>query len=226
MPMIETTTIRCTPACSPSRCRFPAEAVKNAVASCWSGDGLVAVSITVSTSVSASASPSPVTTSTPSEREIETTSRSRSSSTSTTWRPSLPVAPTTANFPVSLITVSFPFACPFCGDDERGAVESTSAAAELAEVELGKPFRVGEEVDLEDLAVLHGDGCDGERLPVKEGDHSGGAVDECTLHGQVDARPHQRLAGDGLRAADVLGQAAEAAAVGPKHDIGVECGDE
>jgi hypothetical protein len=33
MPMIETTTIRFAPAAAPARCRFRAEAVKNAVAS-------------------------------------------------------------------------------------------------------------------------------------------------------------------------------------------------
>jgi hypothetical protein len=36
--MIETTTSRCTPARSPAACRLRAEAVKNAVACCSSGD--------------------------------------------------------------------------------------------------------------------------------------------------------------------------------------------
>ena len=52
--MIETTTIRFAPAAAPARCRFRAEAVKNAVASSWSGEGPVAVSMIVSAPVSAS----------------------------------------------------------------------------------------------------------------------------------------------------------------------------
>ena len=42
MPMIETTTIRFAPAAAPARWTFRAEAVKNAVASSWSGEGPVA----------------------------------------------------------------------------------------------------------------------------------------------------------------------------------------
>ena len=45
MPMIETTTIRFAPAMAPARCRVRADAVKNAVASSWSGEGPVAVSM-------------------------------------------------------------------------------------------------------------------------------------------------------------------------------------
>jgi hypothetical protein len=51
---------------------------------------------------------------------------------------------------------------------------------------------------------LDREGADGERLPVADCDESGGAVDERAPHGQVDARPHQRLPGDGLRAPNVL----------------------
>ena len=55
--------------------------------------------------------------------------------------------------------------------------------AKLCEVELGDPFGVGEEVDLDDLAVADREGGDREGLPVEEGDDSGGAVDERALHG-------------------------------------------
>ncbi len=72
--MIDTTTIRCTPARSPAACRFRAAVVKNAVASYSSPDGPVAVSTMQSTPTSAASSPSPVMTSTPSERAIGTTS--------------------------------------------------------------------------------------------------------------------------------------------------------
>ena len=54
MPMIETTTIRFAAAAAPARCRFRAEAVKNSVASSWSGEGPVAVSMIVSVPASAS----------------------------------------------------------------------------------------------------------------------------------------------------------------------------
>src|SRR5918995_333395 len=53
MPMIETMTIRFAPAAAPARWRFRAEAVKNAVASSWSGEGPVAVSMIVSAPASA-----------------------------------------------------------------------------------------------------------------------------------------------------------------------------
>ena len=47
MPMIETTTIRSTPARSPAACRLRAAAVKKSVASASSGDGPVAASMSV-----------------------------------------------------------------------------------------------------------------------------------------------------------------------------------
>jgi hypothetical protein len=59
-------------------------------------------------------------------------------------------------------------------------------ALELCEVELGEPFGVGEEVELDDLPVLDRDGGDREGSSVEEGDHPGGAVDERPPHGQVD----------------------------------------
>src|SRR5947207_15916833 len=71
MPMIDTTTICFAPAAAPVRCRFRAEAVKNAVAASWSGEGPVAVSMMVSASASAASRPSPLTTSTPSERHSD-----------------------------------------------------------------------------------------------------------------------------------------------------------
>ena len=98
MPMIETTTIRFAPAAAPARWRFRAEAVKNAVASSWSGEGPVAVSMMVSTPASASSRPSPLTTSTPLERAIGTTSCPRCSRISTRGDPTRPVAPVTAIF--------------------------------------------------------------------------------------------------------------------------------
>src|SRR6266480_1590628 len=79
--MIDTTTIRRTPARSP--------------ACCW-GEGPVAVSMTHSTPSRAAARPSPVTTSTPLERDIATTSWPPALRMWATWRPTLPVAPATA----------------------------------------------------------------------------------------------------------------------------------
>jgi hypothetical protein len=57
MPMIETMTMRFPPAAAPARCRFRAEAVKNAVDSSWSSEGPVAGSMIVSAPTSASSSP-------------------------------------------------------------------------------------------------------------------------------------------------------------------------
>jgi hypothetical protein len=54
------------------------------------------------------------------------------------------------------------------------------------------------------LAVPDRDGGNREGFPVEEGDHPGGAVDERPPHSQVDARPHERLPGDGFRALKVL----------------------
>jgi hypothetical protein len=82
--MIETTTIRRTPARSPSSCRLRAAVVKNSVAASCSGEAPVATSITDSAPASASARPSPAMTSTPLEREIGTTSCPLASSKSTT----------------------------------------------------------------------------------------------------------------------------------------------
>ena len=82
--MMDTTIIRCTPACTPACCRFRAAVMKNAVAACCSGEGPVAVSMTHSTPAKAAARPSPVITSTPCERDIGTTSYPRAMSTSAT----------------------------------------------------------------------------------------------------------------------------------------------
>ena len=46
--------------------------------------------------------------------------------------------------------------------------------AKLCEVDLGDPFGVGEEVDLDDLPVLDRDAADHERLPEEEVDDPGG----------------------------------------------------
>src|SRR4051794_5810585 len=110
MPMIETTTIRFAPAAAPARCRFRAEAVKNAVASSWSGEGPVAASMMVSVPTSASSRPSPLTTSTPFERAIGTTSCPRCSRISTRCDPTRPVAPVTAIFWLLLsVCIVLPF---------------------------------------------------------------------------------------------------------------------
>jgi hypothetical protein len=82
--MIETTTIRWTPASAPASCRFRAAVVKNSVAASRSGEGPVAASTMHSVPARLSASPSLVITSTPREREIWTTSCPRASSRSTT----------------------------------------------------------------------------------------------------------------------------------------------
>jgi len=82
--MMDTSTMRRTPARAPASCRFRAAAVKNSVAVTWSGDHPVATSMTHSTPASTSGRPSPVTTSTPLERGIATTSCSPALSTSTT----------------------------------------------------------------------------------------------------------------------------------------------
>ena len=68
-------------------------------------------------------------------------------------------------------------------------------------------------------------GADRERPPVEEGDDPGSAVYERAPHGQVDARPEQRLAGDRLGALEVLRRAGRAT-VGPEHDVGIEHRDE
>jgi hypothetical protein len=107
--MIETRTIRRTPARAPSSCMFRVAAVKKSVAACCSGEAPLVASTRESTSRNASARPSPVTTSIPAEREIATTSRPCSSSTSTTWRPTLPVTPATAIFPRVFISAPFSF---------------------------------------------------------------------------------------------------------------------
>ena len=57
--MIETVTIRCTPARSPCSCRFLAAVVKNSVAASCSGEGPVAASTISSAPARASARPSP-----------------------------------------------------------------------------------------------------------------------------------------------------------------------
>src|SRR6266571_1626143 len=94
--MIDTTTIRRTPASLPVSCRFRVAVMKKSVAAFWSGEGPLATSMTHSTPARASARPSPLITSTPSERDIWTTSCPSAVRTSTTCRPTLPVAPATA----------------------------------------------------------------------------------------------------------------------------------
>jgi hypothetical protein len=96
IPIIDTTTIRCTPARSPASCRFWAADVKNSVAAFCSGEGPLDTSMTDSTPSRADARPSPMITSTPLERDIATTSCPSTLSTSTIRRPTLPVAPATA----------------------------------------------------------------------------------------------------------------------------------
>src|SRR3954452_14811254 len=129
MPMIEATTIRFAPAAAPARCRLRAEAVKNAVASAWSGEGPVAVSTIVSTPVRAWLSPSPVTTSTPSERDIATTSWPRDSRISTSGRPTRPVAPATAIFAFCCISASRESIAPYSEDrPRRGDVTARAPA--------------------------------------------------------------------------------------------------
>jgi hypothetical protein len=72
--MIDTTTIRCTPARSPASCRLRAASVKNSVAAAWSGEDVVATSMMHSTPENACARPPSLTTSTPLEHDIATTS--------------------------------------------------------------------------------------------------------------------------------------------------------
>src|SRR5919106_3403578 len=135
--MIDTTTIRWTPARSPTSWRLRAEAVKNSLAPSWPD---VAASTTHSTPARASLRPSPVTTSTPVDRDIGTTSWPASSSTSTVWRPTLPVAPATAIFLRSAMSVSFVKAVQ--QDDERQMREGTAlgrGAADLLDSALQEP---------------------------------------------------------------------------------------
>jgi hypothetical protein len=82
--MIDTTTIRRTPARPPASWRLRAAVVKNSFAASSSAEGPVAVSMTHSTPSNVLARPSPVMTSTPFERDIGTTSYPRASRTSTT----------------------------------------------------------------------------------------------------------------------------------------------
>jgi hypothetical protein len=49
----------------------------------------------------------------------------------------------------------------------------SSSVVEDRQIELEEPLWVGEEVELDDLAVPHCDGADRERLPVAEGDRPG-----------------------------------------------------
>src|SRR5215211_4200694 len=135
MPMIETTTIRLAPAAAPARCRFRAEAVKNAVADSWSGEGPVAVSMMVSAPASASSRPSPLTTSTPTERAIGITSCPRRVRISTRGDPTRPVAPVTAIFwLLPSLCIALPFLAPTAlsvvqHEDERDPLRSTGAAS-------------------------------------------------------------------------------------------------
>jgi hypothetical protein len=122
--MIDTTTIRRTPARAPSSWRLRDAAMKKSVAGFCSFVGHEAASTMDSTPASASLRPSPVTTSTPVARDIGTTSWPASSTTSTTWRPTLPVAAATATFLRSVMTVSLFTSVQ--QDDERQTCEGTA----------------------------------------------------------------------------------------------------
>jgi hypothetical protein len=71
--------------------------------------------------------------------------------------------------------------------------------AEEGEVELGDSFAVGEEVDLDDLPVLDGEGADGERLAVTDRDGSGRAVDQRALCDQPAPRCNRLEPGPSVR---------------------------
>src|SRR5918992_4769811 len=122
--MIDTTTMRWTPARSPSSWRLRDAAMKKSVAGFCSFDGHEAASTMQSTPASASLRPSPVTTSTPVDRDIGTTSWPAASSTSTVGRPTLPVAPATAIFFRACMSVSFVRSVQ--QDDERQTREGTA----------------------------------------------------------------------------------------------------
>jgi hypothetical protein len=99
------------------------------------------------------------------------------------------------------------------------------SVVEHVQVEPRHAFRVGEEVDLDDLPVLDGEGADGEGPAVPERNSPGGAVDERAPDRQVDPRPQERLAGNVLRTLNVVRLAGHAE-VGSEHHIGIEHGDE
>src|SRR5215216_1475679 len=92
---------------------------------------------------------------------------------------------------------------------------------EDCQVELPESLRVGEEVELDDLAVPHRDGADRERLPVAEGDGPGNAVDQRRPYVQPDPGVAGRLARDG-RGAAYLPRAADGPEILPQDDIRVE----
>jgi hypothetical protein len=72
------------------------------------------------------------------------------------------------------------------------------------QVELAESPGVGEEVELNDLAVPDGDDPDRERLAVEEADRPGNAVDQRRPDLQVEPRVAEGLARDRLGAADLL----------------------
>jgi hypothetical protein len=61
------------------------------------------------------------------------------------------------------------------GCDRR---QRPSLVVEDRQVDEAEPIRVVEEVELDDLAASHRDGCDREQLPVEVADKPGSAVDE------------------------------------------------
>src|SRR5207247_2585044 len=98
-----------------------------------------------------------------------------------------------------------------------------SSVIEDRQIECAKPLGVGEEVELDDLAIPDGDGGDGERLPVQEGDRAGNAVDQRRPDVQPDLGVTQRLARDCPGPAH-LARAADRPEIGPQDDVRVEHG--
>src|SRR5215216_8181996 len=89
---------------------------------------------------------------------------------------------------------------------------------EDCQVELPESLRVGEEVELDDLAVPHRDGADRERLPVAEGDGPGNAVDQRRPYVQPDLGVAERPARDRRGAAHLPRAASDEATAASASD--------
>ena len=101
------------------------------------------------------------------------------------------------------------------------------SVVEDGEVELGEALGVGERVDLDDLAVAHGERHHRGESPTRHHDRTGGTVDQRRPHVRRQPAVGERARRDLLRAADDAGHVRPARpTVGPQHDVGVEDGDQ
>src|SRR5206468_6811081 len=80
---------------------------------------------------------------------------------------------------------------------------ASSSVVEDRQVELAEPLPIGEEVELDDLAVSYRGDADRERLPIEEADRPGNAVDQRRPYVQIDPGVAERLACDHCGAAEL-----------------------